>query len=385
MVSGLQAPDIFKQIHVSSAKSSTNRSNSTSNADPLSCLAKQVDPPCLRSAYGLDKYGSASNETNAQAVIVNEGYHATDLATFCARWLLPIQKIAKDIGLNVGAGDEAALDTQYIIAAGQKVPTWWVWLDGHARNPFDNWLVWASNNTGIPFVHSLSVGVPENEFETDNPGGIERMNQEMMALGARGISIIFASGDSGYQINQKYGSSSPYVTSVGGVWNGDLGMDPLEVDPLTTGGFSAMPGNPTQPWQTDAIASFLNTLGMRPPKMATGNRCCPDLSIYDAGYQIIQNGQNNPIGGTSAAAPVLSGMISTINDQLLNAGKPVLGFLNYFLYQNEDYFEDIVVGNNAGYAAVKGYDPASGLGTFGGNTLDKLVAAALANWGIHRD
>jgi subtilase family serine protease len=46
------------------------------------------------------------------------------------------------------------------------------------------------------------------------------MNQEMMALGARGI-IIFASGDSGYQVNQQYGSSCPYVTSVGGVWNGE--------------------------------------------------------------------------------------------------------------------------------------------------------------------
>ena len=43
-------------------------------------------------------------------------------------------------------------------------------------------------------MHSLSVGEPEDEFALDNGGqkAIVRMNAEMMALGARGISIIFA-------------------------------------------------------------------------------------------------------------------------------------------------------------------------------------------------
>jgi tripeptidyl-peptidase-1 len=381
MVAGLKKLELLKPAPIKPAQRTQPVDK---KADPQACLADRVEPPCLRKAYGIEKY-RASNTTNAQAVIVNQGYKKTDLALFLSRYGLPQQTIVKDIGVNpLGGGDDAALDTQYIIATGQLVPTWWVYLDGHAKNPFDNWIVWASNNTDIPYVHSLSVGEPENEFAADNlgPAAITRMNQEMMAMGTRGISIIFASGDSGYVKNQKYGSSSPYVTSVGGVFNGDLGLDVLQVDPISTGGFSSMSVNPKQPWQEDAIKSFLATHGTRPAVMATDNRCCPDVSVYDSGYYIIQGGGSTPIGGTSASAPVLSGMMSLINDQLLNAGKPPLGFLNYFLYQNELAFLDITNGDNRGYAAVKGYDPASGLGTFGVDTFDHLLAAALANHGL---
>ena len=147
------------------------------------------------------------------------------------------------------------------------------------------------------------------------------MNSEMMALGARGISIIFArwacacvsdppvrvlsslpeclcfyvclglrvlplllcllcmcllycccllarisasslsslcgsSGDSSWVKAQKYGSSSPYVTSVGGVFNGELGDDILQVDDISTGGFSSLKENQIQPWQKAAVASW---------------------------------------------------------------------------------------------------------------------------------
>ena len=60
--------------------------------------------------------------------------------------------------------------------------------------------------------------------------------------------------------------------------------------------------------------------------------------MYDAGYYIVQDGSDTVIGGTSAAAPTLAGMVSLLNDALLAAGKPTLGFLNYFLYQNEGAF-----------------------------------------------
>jgi hypothetical protein len=99
--------------------------------DPQACLAQSVTPPCLRKAYGLESY-FGNNTSNAQAVIVNQGYRNSDLALFTSKYGLPAQKIVKDIGIDPAtAGDEATLDTQYIIAAGSQVPTWWVWLDGH--------------------------------------------------------------------------------------------------------------------------------------------------------------------------------------------------------------------------------------------------------------
>ncbi len=46
----------------------------------------------------------------------------------------------------------------------------------------------------------------------------------------------------------------------------------------------------------------------------------------------MQDGQDTVIGGTSAAAPVVSGMLSLVNDALLSAGHGPLGFANPFLY-----------------------------------------------------
>ena len=85
------------------------------------------------------------------------------------------------MGHNSGeAGDEATLDVEFIIAMGQLVPTWWVYIDGHVANPFASWLVWASNTSQIPYVHSLSVGEPEREIQGDigGPAAIRRMNDE---------------------------------------------------------------------------------------------------------------------------------------------------------------------------------------------------------------
>jgi len=71
-------------------------------------------------------------------------------------------------------------------------------------------------------------------------------------------------------------------------------------------------------------------------------------------------------------------MLSSINDALLAAGHSPLGFANPFLYANADAFLDVTHGDNGGYAAVVGYDPASGLGTFSPNTFAVLKARALA-------
>lgn len=165
---------------------------------------------------------------------------------------------------------------------------------------------------------------------------------------------------------------------MGGVYNGEIGNRPLQVDPESTGGFSSMDENPIQPWQTQAVATFLNTKGLRPLAFNHSRRCCPDVSIFDSQFYIVQDGEDTPIGGTSAAAPVLGGMVALLNDELMNAGKPPLGFLNYFLYKNSAAFLDITKGNNRGYEAVQGYDPASGLGTFGEQTFARLKEAAMS-------
>lgn len=170
------------------AKVATTPSDSD---DPQACLFDRAVPPCIRTAYGVTGAANATS-FNGQAVIVNQPFKPSDLAAFEREHKLPSQAVAHTVGHNTGdAGDEATLDVQFIIAMGQRVPTWWVYINGHTANPFASWLLWASNTSQIPYVHSLSVGEPEGDFERDNPGGvINRMNDEMAALGARGISIL---------------------------------------------------------------------------------------------------------------------------------------------------------------------------------------------------
>merc|ERR1712238_247 len=90
------------------------------------------------------------------------------------------------------------------------------------------------------------------------------------------------------------------------------------------------------------------------------------------------------VAGTSAACPVVAGIFARLNGLRLAAGKPALGFLNPFIYQNPQAFFDVTVGmNNAnnkyGFTAVQGWDAATGQGT---PNYDELAKAAMAESAI---
>ena len=74
------------------------------------------------------------------------------------------------------------------------------------------------------------------------------------------------------------------------------------------------------------------------------------------------------IGGTSAVAPLMAGLIARLN-QL--QGKSV-GFIHHDLYNGKYQYRDITEGNNKtaqsnqGYAAAKGWDACTGWGVLYG-------------------
>lgn len=78
-------------------------------------------------------------------------------------------------------------------------------------------------------------------------------------------------------------------------------------------------------------------------------------------------------------------MVSLLNEARLAAGKPAMGYLNPFLYQNPTAFTDVTEGSNKidrfsnailyGYNSTKGWDPVTGLGT---PQFAKLLDAAMA-------
>jgi kumamolisin len=105
----------------------------------------------------------------------------------------------------------------------------------------------------------------------------------------------------------------------------------------------------------------------------------------ETGYQILADGEQGVVGGTSAAAPLWAGLIALVNQKL---GTPV-GFLNPLLYAQlagADALNDITTGNNditgeiGGYSAGPGWDPCTGFGSPNGNAIGNALPGANATF-----
>lgn len=78
-----------------------------------------------------------------------------------------------------------------------------------------------------------------------------------------------------------------------------------------------------------------------------------------------------------ASAPLFASVLNLINEKRLEAGKAPVGFVNPVLYANPQVMNDITRGNNpgcgtAGFTAVQGWDPVTGLGTLNFPAMEKL-------------
>jgi kumamolisin len=94
---------------------------------------------------------------------------------------------------------------------------------------------------------------------------------------------------------------------------------------------------------------------------------------------VVIGGQEQPIGGTSAVAPLYAGLLARVNQSLASGGGNPVGFVNPLLYSQAapaGSFHDITSGNNDIYKALKGkftagpgWDPCTGLGSVDGAKL----------------
>lgn len=201
---------------------------------------------------------------------------------------------------------------------------------------------------------SISWGAPEDQW---NSTSISNFNAAFQRAADAGITVTAASGDSGSSDGEPgnhvdFPSSSPLVLGCGGtsvpaltasaevVWNDGGGV-------ATGGGVSSLFALPT--YQTKA-----NVPGGR-------FRGVPDVSGNadpSTGWNVVVDGQQYVIGGTSAVAPMWAALAACLSQAL---GKNV-GFLNANLYSLTGWYRDIVTGSNGTYAARTGYDCCSGMG-----------------------
>lgn len=80
-----------------------------------------------------------------------------------------------------------------------------------------------------------------------------------------------------------------------------------------------------------------------------------DVAAIGFNVPIISNGTADPtlVDGTSCSSPIFASVIALLNDELIAAGRPPLGFLNPWLYSNATTaFNDITTGSNPGCNTV---------------------------------
>jgi kumamolisin len=232
----------------------------------------------------------------------------------------------------------------------------------------------AFDGVNKPSVLSISWGNAESNWTAQ---GIQAMDQALTAAAALGITACVASGDSGSsdgvgdgQAHVDFPASHPHVLGCGGTEllaaNGAIASEMAWNDSsgATGGGVSDVFGLPG--YQAGA--------GI-PPSANPGNRTgrgVPDVAGNAdplTGYQILVDGQNIVVGGTSAVAPLWAGLIALVNEQL---AEPV-GFFNPLLYEQVvdegDGVTDVTGGGNGAYQAGSGWDACTGLGTPRGESL----------------
>lgn len=208
-----------------------------------------------------------------------------------------------------------------------------------------------------------------------------------MQLGARGITLLFSSGDNGVGADDtctsndgkntpmfipSFPATCPYVTVVGATKNFQPEVAAYDASNgfSSGGGFSNYFSRPT--YQAAAVAIYLASLNSSyayPGLYNKSGRAYPDIAAQGQRYAVIWDGRLVHLDGTSASSPCAAGVLSLVNDALITIGRPPLGFLNPWLYTiGFAGFTDITSGstlgcNSDGFPAAKGWDAVTGFGT----------------------
>jgi tripeptidyl-peptidase-1 len=390
-------------------------------ARPSAAPAKQptVLPQDVRNLYRVNGTGSHS-QTNRQAVVQFFGQTMveSDLVQFFARYVsTPYvkgvdDKVSKFVGVpgaGIGGGGESTLDIQWIMGMAPAVLTEFWLFNGGAVYDFchalQNFTETALAETDGPNVFSISYGVQhpvEGCCQGCTRAEVDAVEDGLAKLAAKGVTVIFASGDSGsgyaevtnWTLTPAWPASSPWVTTVGSTSfkGAKIGMEEVAAQSFGSGGgFSTGFDQPA--YQSDAVKHFFDVAPHASPwppagSFPPGGRATPDLSLIGGKFQIVQNGKiPPPLSGTSGSAPSFAALVSLLNEVRLSNGGAPMGFLNPFLFQHADAFTDITSGTNAlgdfqhpgptkyGFNCTPGWDPVTGLGT---PIFPKLLAGAMA-------
>jgi kumamolisin len=348
--------------------------------------AVSYTPPQLAQHYNFPTGLDGSGQCIA-IIELGGGYKAKDINEYFTKLgTTPptVVPIAVDGARNKPGSDadgEVALDIEVAGAVAPKAKIAVYFAPNTDKGFLDAINAAVNDKNNDPKVISISWGSSEDQY---TPQAMQAMDLAFQAAGGSGISVFAAAGDNGSSDNVPdnlahvdYPASSPYVTGCGGTSLASTGEVVWNDGPnggATGGGVSDV--YPVPDWQTNANVPPSANPGGKP------GRGVPDVAgdaDPNTGYEILLDGKEQVIGGTSAVAPLWAGLTALINQQLPKR----VGFLNPLLYTQlatADVFNDIISGNNGFsnipcYEAGPGWDPCTGFGTPDGVKLLQALSA----------
>ncbi|KAF7333766.1 Family S53 protease-like protein [Mycena venus] len=367
------------------SQNTVSKRTTTLNRRQLAPCEDIVRPVCIQQFYGIPNTTISGSLTNSIGV---QGYNSAslgeyanedDLATFLNEFRPDIAGNTFSVTLLNGAqnlqdnsgGLEGQIDIQYTVGVAGNVPTTYVLDESNsdAAISYMDTINWLLSQEDPPTVFTTSYANEETDL---TQSAATSVCNGYMQLAAVGISMIFSSGDGGASDNQQgctsfvpmFPSTCPYVTSVGGTF-----FQPPTAFVSSAGGFSNYFSVPS--YQAADTVAYLESIGDEYSGMYNPNgRGFPDVAAEWEVF-IVNEGGVTSVGGTSCASPIFASFIALVNDRLIAAGKPVLGFLNPLLYSTgKGGLDDVTTGQSSGcsgstggWNSATGWDPVSGLGT----------------------
>jgi kumamolisin len=332
------------------------------------------------------------------------GFRPADLEAYAQQIGVPVPNVTavsvnngQNAPSTAGSSDgEVMLDIEVTssIATGAKIAVYFA-PSTNDRDFLDAITQAVHDSVNNPSVISISWGGPESSaiasFQTE-------FDQVLQSAAALGITVTVASGDDGAADqgpnewdnlpHVDFPSSSSYALACGAtniqvagaavtsesVWN--QGGADTQDDSFGSSGGGISEFFPVPSFQASANL---------PVNLSTGDpgRGVPDVSGDGdpaSGYNILVDGQNILIGGTSAVAPLWAALIALINQKLNQR----VGYINPLLYANSAALRDVTQGNNEvgpneiGYAAGPGWDACTGLGSPDGARVLATLGSAPA-------
>ncbi|KAF2101914.1 subtilisin-like protein [Rhizodiscina lignyota] len=378
------------------------------------CNVSAIVPDCLRTLYKTSNYTVQAADKNMIGIAnyLGEYNNRSDIGLFLnqfrsdttARYSLNVTLINGAIDHSTfpdtptekanGTGLEGNLDAEYVFGIAYPTKVQAYNTGGRApvimdlgtptdtNEPYMNWLDYMLDLENPPQTITTSYG--DDEQSVPMSYAITVCNQ-LAQLGARGVSLLFASGDTGVGMNgtcfsndgrntsmflPNFPASCPYVTIVGATQQ--FAPEIVAFDQgngfVSGGGFSNYFPRPS--YQDAVVSSYTKSLnGQFQGQFNSSGRAYPDVAAQGQSFVVIWEGVPTLLDGTSAATPTFAAVIALVNDMLISQGKPPMGFLNPWLYQRGfEAMNDVTNGsaigcNTAGFPAREGWDAVTGFGT----------------------